>query len=49
LVAYVFGIEVVGGVDVSWLGRTAALMETAAKAIELRRRNCIFDKAGLCV
>jgi hypothetical protein len=48
-VADVFGIEVISDVDVSCLGRTAALTETIAKAIELRRRNCIFDESLLCV
>lgn len=47
--ADVFGTEVIGDVDVSCLGKTAALMETIAKAIELRRRNCIFDKGVLVV
>jgi hypothetical protein len=49
LVADVFGVEVIGDVDVSCLGSTAALMETTAKAIELRRRNCMFVKGLLCV
>jgi hypothetical protein len=35
-VADVFGIEVIGDVVVSCLGTTAALMETATRAIELR-------------
>ena len=48
-VADVFGVEVIGDVVVSCLGRTAALTETTAKAIELRRRNCIFDKGVLFV
>jgi hypothetical protein len=48
-VADVFGIEVISDVDVSCLGRTAALTETIAKAIELRRRNCIFDESLLCM
>lgn len=53
-VADVFGIEVIGDVVVSCLGRTAALMETTVKAIELRRRRCIFDDSvlgvwGLCL
>ena len=41
-VADVFGIEVICDVVVSCLGTTAALMETTAKAIELRWRNFIF-------
>lgn len=49
LVADVFGNEVNGDVVASCLGRTAALTDTTAKAIELRRRNCIFDQAVLCV
>jgi hypothetical protein len=49
LVADVFGVEVIGDVDVSCLGSTAALTETTAKAIELRRRNCMFVKGLLCV
>jgi hypothetical protein len=48
LVADVFGIEVIGDVVVSCLGRTAALMETTAKAIELRWRNFIFGNSVLC-
>lgn len=48
-VADVFGIEVIGDVVVSCLGRTAALMETAARAIELRWRNFIFGDSLLCV
>lgn len=47
--ADVFGIEVIGDVDVSCLGRTAALTETTTKAMELKRRNCIFDKGVLIV
>lgn len=48
-VADVFGIDVIGDVVVSCLGRTAALMETAARAIELRWRNFIFGSSLLCV
>ena len=48
-VADVFGIEVIGDVVVSCLGRTAALVETIAKAMELRRRNFIFGCSVLCV
>jgi hypothetical protein len=49
-VAEVFGNEVVGDVVVSCLGRTAALVEMTAKAIELRRRNFIFGSSDvLCV
>jgi len=48
-VADVFGIEVIGDVVVSCLGRTAALVETIAKAMELRRRNFIFGCTVLCV
>lgn len=48
-VADVFGIEVIGDVVVSCLGTTAALMETAARAIELRWRNFIFGSSVLCV
>ena len=48
-VADVFGVEVIGDVVVSCLGRTAALMETAARAIELRWRNFIFGSSLLCV
>lgn len=48
-VADVFGVEVIGDVVVSCLGRTAALMETTVKAIELRRRNFMFGSSVLCV
>ena len=48
-VADVFGIDVIGDVVVSCLGRTAALMETTAKAIELSWRNFIFGSSILCV
>lgn len=48
-VADVFGIEVIGDVVVSCLGRTAAWMETTAKAIELSWRNFIFGSSVLCV
>jgi hypothetical protein len=48
-VADVFGIEVIGDVVVSCLGTTAALMETAARAIELMWRNFIFGSSVLCV
>ena len=48
-VADVFGIEVIGDVVVSCLGRTAALMETTTKAIELSWRNFIFGSSVLCV
>jgi hypothetical protein len=48
-VADVFGIEVIGDVVVSCLGRTAALMETTAKAIELSCRNFILGSSILCV
>lgn len=48
-VADVFGIEVIGDVVVSCLGRTAALMETTIKAIELSWRNFIFGSSVLCV
>jgi len=41
-VADVLGVEVIGDVVVSCLGRTAALVDTTAKAIELRLRNFIF-------
>jgi hypothetical protein len=50
LVADVFGIEVIGDVVVSCLGRTAALTETAARAIELMCRNFILGSSVvLCV
>lgn len=49
LVDEVLGIEVIGDVVVSCLGRTAALMDPTAKAIALRRRNCILYQVVLCV
>lgn len=49
LVADVFGNEVTDDVSVSCLGKTAALMGPTAKAIALRRRNCIFDQVVLSV
>jgi hypothetical protein len=50
LVADVFGVDVIGDAVVSCLGRTAALVETTAKAIELRRRNFISGSDSvLCV
>ena len=48
-VADVFGIEVIGDVVVSCLGRTTALTETTAKAIEWSWRNFIFGSSVLCV
>ena len=48
-VADVFGMEVIGDVVVSCLGTTAALMATAARAIELMWRNFIFGSSVLCV
>lgn len=41
-VADVFGSEARGDEDSSCLGSTAACVSTTAKAIELRRRNCIL-------
>lgn len=42
-VADVFGSEARGDEEPSCLGKTAACVKATAKAIELRRRNCILD------
>ena len=48
-VAEVLGVEVIGDVVVSCLGRTAALIVTTAKAIELSWRNFISGNSVLFV
>jgi len=48
-VADVFGSDVICDVVVSCLGRTAALIETAARAIELMCENFIFGSIVMCV